>query len=80
MADECAVTSIPDISVLGQFGPWAWLVCRILACGCSGVSRVRFRYRLLLWTDAMMRGGDVLFTNYFGKDLFCLCGLSCQYH
>jgi len=27
MACECAVTSVPDISVLGQFGPWAWLVC-----------------------------------------------------
>jgi len=39
----------PDISVLGHFGPWARLVCRQLASGCSGVSRVsmvRVGYRL----------------------------------
>ena len=43
------VTSGSDISVLGHFGPWARLVCRILAGDCSGVSRVsRVRVRLRL--------------------------------
>jgi len=39
MASECAVASVPEISVFGHFGPWAQLVCRILAGGCGGVSR-----------------------------------------
>jgi len=27
---ECAVTFFLEILVLDHFGPWAWLVCRIL--------------------------------------------------
>ena len=42
-----------DILVLGHFGPWARLVSKILAGGCSGVSRVgrvrvRFRVKISL--------------------------------
>jgi len=47
MAGECAFTLVSDISVLGHFSPWARLVCRILADGCSGVNmviRVRVRF------------------------------------
>jgi len=45
-SNECAVTSVPDISFLGHFGLGARLICRILAGGCSGVSRVsRVRVR-----------------------------------
>ena len=39
VACKCAVTLVPDISVIGHFSLWARLVCRILL-GCSGVSRV----------------------------------------
>jgi len=46
VAGECAVTLVPDILVLGHFGPCAWLVCRI-ADGYSGVSRVS-RVRVVL--------------------------------
>jgi len=42
----CAVM-VPDISVFGHFGPWARLLCRILASSCSRISatsRVRVRF------------------------------------
>ena len=34
-----------DTSVLGLFGLWAWLICKIVAggCGVSTVINVRFR-------------------------------------
>jgi len=74
MARECTVSLVPDITVLGHFGPLAWLARRILASSCSGVSRVsmievRFREKVRVRTDAM-RGGDALIPNYFGEDLF----------
>ena len=52
MAGECTVTLVPDILVLGHFNPWEWLVCRILASGCSAsgvsrVSRVRATFRVM---------------------------------
>jgi len=43
------VTLVLDISVLGHFGPWTWLDCRILTGGCSGIStisRVKVRLRV----------------------------------
>jgi len=71
MTAECAVTSVLDISVLGHFGAVARLVCRILAIGCSGVSRVsRVRFRVKVRVrDRCREGGDMLFPNDFGEDL-----------
>jgi len=46
--------SSPDILVVGHFGSWPRLVCRILAGGYSGispVSRIRFRVKVRLGTD-----------------------------
>jgi len=44
----------------GHFGPWARLVCRILASGCSRVSmvsRVGVRFRVKVWVrDACHEG------------------------
>jgi len=53
-----------DISVLGHFGPWPWLACRILAGGCNWVGMVRVMSRQKIWVrDQCVQGLKCLRTE-----------------